>query len=74
MTEHTPLTVEADCDVSGRTEIKEGQSFTVFAGTKHYFQALEDTVAIEIMFVKYDANDIDRENIGSVQDVGEESK
>jgi len=65
-------TLVIDCPEMGQSEIKAGQSFTVFAGTIHFFQALEDTIAIEIMFVKYDGNDIDRKNIGSIQNVDEE--
>lgn len=48
----------------GDTVLEPGQNFTILAGTKHYFQALEDTKAIEVMFVQYEPNDIDREVIG----------
>ena len=57
----------------GDSVLSQGHSFTVFAETKHQFQALEDTVAVEVMFVKYDPQDIDRESVGYL-DAGEENE
>ena len=51
----------------GESVIGPDQSFTVFAGTKHQFQALEETVAIEVMFVKYSQDDIQREEVGYIE-------
>jgi len=48
----------------GASIIEPGQNFTILAGIKHYFQALEDTKAIEIMFVSYREEDIEREAPG----------
>jgi len=48
----------------GDVIVESGQNFIIYAGTKHSFQALEDTKAIEVMFVKYDPQDIERESIG----------
>jgi len=48
----------------GDSTILPGQSFMVLAGTKHQFQAIEETVAIEVMFVRYDPEDIRRESVG----------
>ena len=44
----------------GDSIIKADQVFTVFAGTRHKFIAEEDTVAVEVMFVRYDSSDIER--------------
>ena len=63
------LAIETDFSLGRtRTILLPGQSFTVFAGTKHQFQAIEETIAIEVMFVKYDNNDIVRENSGYVDE------
>jgi mannose-6-phosphate isomerase-like protein (cupin superfamily) len=48
----------------GDSIIQADQVFTVFAGTKHKFVAMKDTVAIEVMFVKYDPKDIARDVVG----------
>ncbi len=61
--------LKIDCGKLGDSVISKDQSFTVLAGTTHRFQALEDTVAVEIMMVKYDAHDIHRENVGSIEEV-----
>jgi hypothetical protein len=42
-------------------------------GTKHLFRALEDTVAIEVMFVKYCQEDIQREIVGFIEEKKDES-
>ena len=62
--------LKIECTDLGASIIEQDQSFTVLAGTQHRFQALEDTVAIEVMAVQYDDNDIVRADIGSIQDVG----
>ena len=49
-----------------KINIAPGKSFTVFPRSEHKFQALEDTVAVEIMFVKYDPHDIDRKELGYI--------
>jgi len=51
----------------GDSVLSQGHSFTVFAGTKHQFQALEETICIEVMFVKYSHDDIDRESVGYLE-------
>ena len=50
----------------GDSVLSRGHSFTVFAGTQHQFQALEETICIEVMFVRYDENDIQRESVGFI--------
>jgi len=50
----------------GDSVLSPGHSFTVFAGTKHQFQASEETICIEVMFVRYDENDIQRESVGFI--------
>jgi len=50
----------------GDTIIEPNQVFTVYAGTKHKFVGLEDTTAIEVMFVQYDSNDIQRDDVGFI--------
>ena len=52
----------------GDSVVGEGQSFTIFAGTKHQFCALEDTIAVEVMFVRYDHQDIEREKVGFIDE------
>ena len=49
----------------GIAKVRKGQNFTTRPGEKHEFQTedLEATV-IEIMYVQYDAEDINRENVG----------
>jgi mannose-6-phosphate isomerase-like protein (cupin superfamily) len=49
----------------GETRLTEGHCFTVMPDLKHEFRAYMDSEMIEIMFVKYDENDIDREKLGS---------
>jgi quercetin dioxygenase-like cupin family protein len=44
--------------------IESGMNVTVQAGIKHLFQALEETKAIEVMYVSYDKNDIERITVG----------
>lgn len=51
----------------GDAVIEAGQNFTILPGTKHYFKGLEETRAIEVMSVKYDANDIQRDNVGHLE-------
>jgi len=62
-----------------RTEMGEeillpGQSFQIAPLLKHQFEAMEESVVVEIMFVKYNASDIVRENEGFVQDYGKEKE
>lgn len=42
------------------------QVFTVYAGTLHKFVALEDSVVVEVMFVRYAEEDIVRERVGFI--------
>jgi len=51
----------------GDTILEPGQNFTILAGTKHNFEGLEQTKAIEIMYVQYDVNDIQRDTIGHLE-------
>ena len=53
----------------GNSVLVEDQNFMISPGTKHLFRALEDTTAIEIMFVKYDHQDINREKVGFIEEV-----
>ena len=58
-----------------RTEIGEeilfpGQTLQVAPLLKHQFEAMEKSVVVEIMFVKYNSSDIIRETEGFVQDYG----
>jgi len=49
----------------GETTVLPGQIFTTVPGEYHEFQTWEDpTVCIEVMFVKYDAHDIQRVTLG----------
>lgn len=49
----------------GVTEVKPGQIFTTSPGEMHEFQTHELPALIqEIMYVRYDPEDIDREQIG----------
>ncbi len=49
----------------GKAEVKPGQIFTTRPGEWHEFQTNEEpTAIIEVMFVEYDAADIEREKIG----------
>ena len=49
----------------GETEVLPGQIFTTRPGEWHEFQTRElDTIIIEVMFVNYDENDIERQEIG----------
>lgn len=49
-----------------------GQHLVVSPLLKHQFEAMEETLAIEIMFVKYSPDDIVRESEGFVQDYAKE--
>lgn len=60
--------LEIQTDI-GNSVLVEDQNFMISPGTKHLFRALEDTIAIEIMFVKYDHNDIQREKVGFIEEV-----
>ena len=51
----------------GNSIIGPDQSITVFAGTEHSFQAIENTTAIEVMFVKYEKADISRKTVGYLE-------
>jgi len=62
-----------------RTEIGEhvlypGHSFLVQPLLKHQFEAIEPTLAIEVMFVKYNPDDIIRESEGFIQDYGKKEQ
>lgn len=50
----------------GDSILSSGQSFVILPNTKHLFAALEETIAVEVMFVKYDHADIKREKVGFV--------
>jgi quercetin dioxygenase-like cupin family protein len=50
----------------GESDIWPGQTFTIHAGTKHQFKALEETMVIEIMFVEYKDDDIERDSPGFI--------
>lgn len=55
----------------GNSTLLEGQNFMIPLGTKHLFRALEDTVALEVMFVRYDNQDIVREKVGFIEEIKE---
>lgn len=61
--------LKIECGELGHSVIGKDQSFTVLAGTTHRFQALEDTVAVEVMCVKYREDDIQRVDVGSIQNI-----
>ena len=45
----------------GETEVLPGQIFTTVPNEYHEFQTRElDTICIEVMYVEYDAHDIER--------------
>ncbi|MHC4748381.1 MAG: cupin domain-containing protein [Planctomycetota bacterium] len=49
----------------GESEVLPGQIFTTVPGEYHEFQTRDlDTVIIEVMYVQYDANDIQRDLLG----------
>lgn len=51
--------------IDGTTEVEAGQIFTTRPGEMHEFQTrLMPTMVQEIMYVQYDAEDIDRKNRG----------
>lgn len=50
--------------VDGETVLGPGEEFTVAPGEMHEFRIHEDGVMIEEMFVIYDDNDIERNNVG----------
>jgi len=52
----------------GNSILSENQNFLVNPGTKHCFHALEDVVAVEVMFVRYDNTDIFREISGFIEE------
>lgn len=58
-----------DYDLCDETIIGPGESCVVPAGEYHQFEALEDTVALEIYWATLAPNDIVRESVGGV--VGE---
>lgn len=50
---------------NGLTKIMEGQNFVVPPGIMHEFQTYEEeTTIVEVCYVEYDHNDIDREVLG----------
>lgn len=55
-----------DYDLCDITTLEAGQSTIAGPGEKHYFEALEDTKAIEIYFCKNEGSDIVRDNCGGV--------
>ncbi len=48
-----------------KTVIKKGETSAVYAGFKHQFEALEDTICLEIYHIFLEPGDINREK-GSV--------
>lgn len=50
--------------VDGETLLGPGEEFTVAPGEMHEFHVHEDGCMIEEMFVLYDDNDIERDNVG----------
>lgn len=50
--------------IDGETILGPGESFTVAPGEMHEFRVHEDSVMVEEMYVEYDDDDIDRENVG----------
>ena len=53
-------------DLVDVTEIKIGQFHIVPPGEYHQFEALEDTIAFELYWAEFGANDIVRENHGGI--------
>ncbi len=56
------LFIKTDWDIA---KIEKGQIFTTRPGEKHEFQTHDKPATIiEVMYVQYDANDINREELG----------
>ena len=57
---------------NGLSKIWEGQSFEVAPGLWHEFQTYEeDTIIVEVCYVKYDPSDITRDRLGGDMDTSE---
>ena len=64
-----------EAPITPQSEILEpGQSFRIDPMIKHQFEAMEETIAVEIMFCSYDAKDIIRETEGFIQDYGKKNE
>jgi len=49
-----------------------GENLVVSPSLKHQFEAMEESKVVEVMFVKYNHEDIVRETEGFIQDYGKE--
>lgn len=48
----------------GEAQLGSGETFTVEPGLWHEFRAYEKSIVVEEMYVKYDPEDIERDNQG----------
>lgn len=54
-------------DLVDETILSDGQYTRVMPGEYHQFEALEDVIAFEIYWAKFDHDDIERETVGYQQ-------
>ena len=54
------------------THLRPGNEFTTKPGQWHKFQAYENSIVVEEMYVSYDEGDIERETVGGA--IGEEAQ
>lgn len=50
----------------GNHDLTKGMSYLVHPGVRHEFRVMEESIAIEVMFVEYDPADIERFNVGGL--------
>lgn len=58
--------------IDGETVLGPGESFTVGPGEMHEFRVYQSGIMVEEMYVQYDDEDIDRDNVGGM--IGKEAK
>lgn len=56
---------KADYDLTDKTEICGDEITSVAPGQHHWFEGVEETVALEIYWVELDPDDIERDGVGS---------
>jgi quercetin dioxygenase-like cupin family protein len=55
-------------DLIDETILSPGQYTRVKPGEYHQFEAMEDTIAFELYWANFDHDDIERENVGYIND------
>ena len=58
---------DAGSDIVDETILNSGDMTSVENGLLHRFEAIEDSVILEIYYVELDKNDIVRENVGGIK-------